>query len=449
MRYFQSIRVHQGDVKEVWVGRFETNQDADVMEIKLTKDNETDSVDSTKYRGVRTGGQTGRGGEVLESKRAELVDELVIKVITLAIKGTLGVKTTTPLMTASMRMIGIAVSYIRWVEKMETVQDISGCGDNQKVKYSPGLLTSRALPWWNSEVKNRGREAAICRMVAATEPRIIQSAILKARVLTDEAVRNGSLKRSGERRGDGGESSREGNVNGDNKRARTGKVFATITSHFRKEYTGRPRMVNPLNARNSTIAHKACYECGGGDHYKSAYPRLNRASGQGGNHPNQAMAIEGGHGRENNGNLARGRAFMMGAKKARQDRNIVMGTFSLNNHYATMLFDSGANYSFVSTTFVPLLDIEPSSLGFNYEIKIASRQLVEINKVIRDCKLEIEGHTFNIDLITFGYRSFDVIIGIDWLSKHRAEIVYHERVVRIPLPHGDMHRVYRERPEDK
>nr|GEU98294.1 reverse transcriptase domain-containing protein [Tanacetum cinerariifolium] len=206
-------------------------------------------------------------------------------------------------------------------------------------------------------------------------------------------VRNGSLKRTCKRRVDGGESSKEGNVKGDNKRARTGKVFATIT--------------NPV------------------------------------------MSIEGGQSHRNNGNLARGREFMMGVEEARQDPNIVTGTFSLNNHYATMLFDSGGDYNFVSTTSVPLLDIEPSSLGISYEIKIASGQLVKINKVIRDYKLEIEGHTFDIDLISFGHESFDVIIGMDWLSRHRAEIVYHERVVRIPLLRGEMPRVYGELPEEK
>ncbi|GJS99937.1 putative reverse transcriptase domain-containing protein [Tanacetum coccineum] len=139
---------------------------------------------------------------------------------------------------------------------------------------------------------------------------------------------------------------------------------------------------------------------------------------QGGNHPNQAMAIEGGQGHEINGNPARRRAFVMGA-------------------------------DFVSTTFIPLLDIEPSNLGFSYEIEIASEQLVEINKVIRGCKLEIEGHTFNINLIPFGHGSFDIIIGMDWLSRNKAEIVFHEKVVRIPLPHCEMLRVLGERSEEK
>nr|GFB46472.1 hypothetical protein [Tanacetum cinerariifolium] len=55
--------------------------------------------------------------------------------------------------------------------------------------------------------------------------------------------------------------------------------------------------------------------------------------------------------------------------------------------------------------------IEPIDLGFRYEIEIASRQLVEIDKVIKGCKLEIEGHVFDIYLIPFGHGSFAVIIG--------------------------------------
>ncbi|GJX26931.1 putative reverse transcriptase domain-containing protein [Tanacetum coccineum] len=425
--------------------------------------------------------------EELERKRAELVDELGIKVDEEV------AKILQDLLPTIIAKVGNHVSNqgnigsqndnaaddsiheddrnVTWVmvKKMEAVQDINGCEDNQKVKYSAGLLTDRALTWWNSELARLvpylitpetkrieryiyGLAPQIRRMVAATEPPTIQSAILKAEVFTDEAVRNGSLKRSGERRGDDEESSKEGNVKGDNKRARTGKVFSTITNPVRKEYTGStpkctncnfyhnletacractycnrlgnfsrdcragPRMVNPLNARNPKAAHEAYYECQG-------------------------------HG--NNGNPACERAFVMGAEEACQDLNIMTGMFSLNNHYDTMLFDSGADYRFISTTFVRLLDIEPSSLGFSYEIEIASGQLVEINKVIHDCKLKIEWHTFDIDLIPFGHKSFDVIIGIDWLSRHRAEIVYHERAVRIPLPYGEMLRVYGEWPEKK
>ncbi|GKA97332.1 putative reverse transcriptase domain-containing protein [Tanacetum coccineum] len=140
---------------------------------------------------------------------------------------------------------------------------------------------------------------------------------------------------------------------------------------------------------------------------------------------------------------------MLGAKEARQYPNIVTGTFTLNNHFSTTLFDSGADYSFVSTTFIPLLGIEPKDLGFRHEIEIASGQLVEIDKVIKGCKLEIESHVFDIDLIPFGHGSFDMIIGMDWLSNYKAKIICQEKVVRIPLPDGKVLRVVGERPEEK
>nr|GEU61934.1 hypothetical protein [Tanacetum cinerariifolium] len=89
----------------------------------------------------------------------------------------------------------------------------------------------------------------------------------------------------------------------------------------------------------------------------------------------------------------------------------MMDTFTLNNYFTTTLFDFGADYSYVSTTVIPLLGIEPSELGSRYDIEIASGQLVEIDKVIKGCKLEIKGHVFDIDLIPFGHGSFDVIIG--------------------------------------
>ncbi|GJU90866.1 putative reverse transcriptase domain-containing protein [Tanacetum coccineum] len=205
-----------------------------------------------------------------------------------------------------------------------------------------------------------------------------------------------------EKKGNVGEPSKDKNGRDNNKRTRTRNAFTTTVNPVRRKNTekdcrGVQRNVNPVNARNPTV--RACYKCGSTDHV---------------------------------------RAFMLGTEEARQDPNIMTGTFTLNNHFATTLFDSGADYSFVSTTFIPLLGIEPSKLGFRYEIKIASRQLLEIDKVIKGCKLEIEGHVFNIDLIPFGHGGFDVIIGMDWLSNHKAEIICYEKVVRIPLLDGKL-----------
>ncbi|GJY71415.1 hypothetical protein Tco_0475118 [Tanacetum coccineum] len=53
------------------------------------------------------------------------------------------------------------IVYTRWTEKMESVQDMSGCRDSQKVKYTAGSFVGKALTWWNSQIHTRGREAAI------------------------------------------------------------------------------------------------------------------------------------------------------------------------------------------------------------------------------------------------------------------------------------------------
>ncbi|GKD64051.1 putative reverse transcriptase domain-containing protein, partial [Tanacetum coccineum] len=86
---------------------------------------------------------------------------------------------------------------------------------------------------------------------------------------------------------------------------------------------------------------------------------------------------------------------------------------------------------------------------FSYEIEITSGQLEEIDKVIKGCKLELDVHVFDINLIPFGSGRFDVIIGMDWLSDHKAEIICHEKVVRLPLLDGKVLRVLGEKPEEK
>nr|GFB59972.1 putative reverse transcriptase domain-containing protein [Tanacetum cinerariifolium] len=123
------------------------------------------------------------------------------------------------------------------------------------------------------------------------------------------------------------------------------------------------------------------------------------------------------------------------------------GTFLLNNHYACILFDSGAEKSFVSSAFTPFIDIAPTSLNTSYEVELADWKVVSTNTVLRGCTLALYDHRFKIDLLPTQLGSFDVIIGIDWLSYHRAIIDCYEKIIRIPLPNGEILEVQGERPE--
>ncbi|GJS66928.1 putative reverse transcriptase domain-containing protein [Tanacetum coccineum] len=113
-------------------------------------------------------------------------------------------------------------------------------------------------------------------------------------------------------------------------------------------------------------------------------------------------------------------AYVMGNAGKNPDANVVTGTFLLNNHYASILFDTGADRSFVSTAFSSLIDIVPITLDHDYDVELANRKIIRVNTIIRGCILNFLNHPFNIDLMLVELGCFDVIIGMDWLVKYHV-----------------------------
>ncbi|GJY83628.1 putative reverse transcriptase domain-containing protein [Tanacetum coccineum] len=112
------------------------------------------------------------------------------------------------------------------------------------------------------------------------------------------------------------------------------------------------------------------------------------ACGEKGHYANQC--------RKTTNNNAQGRAYMLRDRNAHQDPNVVTGMFLLNQHLARVLFDSGADKSFGAT-------------------------------------LTLLNQPFEIDLMPIKLDSFDVVIGMDWLSKYHARIICDEKVIHIPI----------------
>ncbi|GJX57188.1 putative reverse transcriptase domain-containing protein [Tanacetum coccineum] len=146
--------------------------------------------------------------------------------------------------------------------------------------------------------------------------------------------------------------------------------------------------------------------------------------------------------RAGNGNAV-ARAYVMGSAGTNPNSNVVTGTFLLNNRYASILFDTGADRSFISTAFSSLIDIIPTTLDHGYDVELADGRIIWVNTLIRGCTLNFLNHPFNIDLMPVEMGSFDVIIGMDWLAKYHAVIVCDEKLVRVPFGdkilifHGD------------
>ncbi|GKD68498.1 putative reverse transcriptase domain-containing protein [Tanacetum coccineum] len=91
---------------------------------------------------------------------------------------------------------------------------------------------------------------------------------------------------------------------------------------------------------------------------------------------------------------------------------------------------------FISTKFAPLLNEKPSIANPGYVIEVANGKKEEVDRIFRGCRLELGDSIFPIDLILLGQGSFDVIVGIDWLSNQKAVIMCHEKIVRIPVEEG-------------
>ncbi|GKD20987.1 putative reverse transcriptase domain-containing protein, partial [Tanacetum coccineum] len=133
-----------------------------------------------------------------------------------------------------------------------------------------------------------------------------------------------------------------------------------------------------------------------------------------------------------NGNRAHLRLYGLGGDAAVQDNNVATGTFLINDHYASVLFDSGADRSFASTTFSKYLKIVITTLDTVYYVELANMKFVATDTILRGCTLNLQNHPFNIGLIPIELGSLDVIIGMDWLSEYHAVIACHEKQVRIP-----------------
>ncbi|GJZ22048.1 putative reverse transcriptase domain-containing protein [Tanacetum coccineum] len=99
-----------------------------------------------------------------------------------------------------------------------------------------------------------------------------------------------------------------------------------------------------------------------------------------------------------------------------------MGTFLLNNRYASILFDTGVDRSFISTAFSSLINIALTPLDNSYDVELTDGKIVGIDTIMRGCTLNFLNHPFNIDLMPVELGSFDVIIGMDWLRMYFPEV---------------------------
>nr|GEW47050.1 putative reverse transcriptase domain-containing protein [Tanacetum cinerariifolium] len=294
---------------------------------------------------------------------------------------------------------------IRWFEKMEIVFHINNCPEKYQVKYATRTLLNSALTWWNSQKRTIGTDAAFAMswreiMKLMAEVYCPRTEIQKMESeLWNLTMKNNNLAAYTQR-------------------------FQEFTMLCTKMVPEEEDQVEKFIGGPCIVR---CGKCNKVRHLtRDCNDIISTTSTQRGqvNRGNKT-------GSKSRIGEARGKAYVLGGGDANPDSNVVTGTFLLNNHYAYVLCDSGADQSFVSTTFSTLLGIIPDTLDVSYAVELADRRTSKTNTVLIGCTLGLLGHPFNIDLMPIELHSFDVIINMDWLANHYAVIVCGEKIVRI------------------
>nr|GEW15137.1 hypothetical protein [Tanacetum cinerariifolium] len=355
-----------------------------------------------------------------------------------------------------------AVGLAQWFEKMESVFHISKCTVECQVKFATCTLLGSALTWWNSHVRTVGTDASYtlpCTNVESYTQRIQEFILLCSRMVLDEsdnvekytsgllnsiqesvmasklkmfqetieltrslmdqklltcAARHAKIKRKMDNNSKNNHPQQP-----PYKRQNVASAYAAGPSDKREYARTLPLCNNCKFHHNGSCATKTiqktgtCFKCGRQGHFKRDCPKLK----------NQNCGNAVGNGK------ACGRAYALRGGEPNPNSNVVMGTFLLNNHYTSILFDTGVD------TFSSLIDVTLSILDNCYDVKLADRRITGVNTIIRGYTLNLLNHPFNIDLIPIELGSFDAIIDMDWLLKYHVVIVCDGKIVW--MPYGD------------
>ncbi|GJU00892.1 putative reverse transcriptase domain-containing protein [Tanacetum coccineum] len=336
------------------------------------------------------------------------------------------------------------------------------------------LLCDRMFPEETDKIERYvgGMPDLIYSSVVASKPKTMQEAIEMATELMDRRI-NTLAERQAENKRKFEDAPRNNQNQQPNKRQNTGRAYAagngdkksyegtkplcpkcnfnhygpcipTCTNckklgHLAKDCRSRPATANNNNnnrnnnnnnnrnnnnprAQGANTNAIVCFECGAPGHFKKDCPQWKNKN-------------------QGNGNAV-ARAYAVGVAGQNPDNNVVTGTFLLNNRCASILFDTGADRSFVSTQFSTLINIAPTTLDHGYNVELADGRIIWVNTVLLGCTLNFLNHPFHVDLMPVEMGTYDVIIGMDWLTKYQAVIDCAKKIVRPEVSATRMSRLF-------
>jgi predicted aspartyl protease len=99
----------------------------------------------------------------------------------------------------------------------------------------------------------------------------------------------------------------------------------------------------------------------------------------------------------------------------------MLGTFSIHNKPTVILFDSGASHSFISAKFGAKVGLDFCHTKGSYMISTPGGKIAS----------KLGSKTIKIDLILLAVQGMDIILGIDWMTRHGVTLDIPSRAIKI------------------
>ncbi|GKC79016.1 putative reverse transcriptase domain-containing protein, partial [Tanacetum coccineum] len=336
-----------------------------------------------------------------------------------------------------------------WIAHIEKIFEVLGCGDQFKARLATYKLEGDAHSWWRAYKQAKGekceREYKLIRQLPEetstdfTNRFLRLAGFLEAKVGTQEeqakhfkwglndfvldrilnteftnvaqvanTARNIEIFRD--------RSKNEGN----NKRDRDGHHMVTETGMkvtegvvIDREVTDRVMAVTDW----VLVCHKAtgaCFECGEVGHLVKDCKKGSTSSR--GNRNNKPHATSDG-------------VFALTTDQVANAPSTVSGTLYMYDRDVFVLFDTGATHSVVSLAFSKHIKVPSTLLDYALSISTPMKNNVVIGHEYRDCPLRFDDKIRSANLLPLEMSDFDIILGMDWLSEHRATIDCHSKRV--------------------
>ena len=125
---------------------------------------------------------------------------------------------------------------------------------------------------------------------------------------------------------------------------------------------------------------------------------------------------------------------MMTQQAADASPDVVTGTISLFDTDAHVLVDSGATHSFISREIIERVGIEMRPTECSMVVSLPTGDSLIANRVYRGSKVTVASHDFEVDLIVLDIHDFEIILGMDWLSRHHATMDFYKKEVKFCRP---------------